>query len=138
MIPDRCTIRVDTRPQPGVPLEEVEAVIRGAIERARAHDDEIRVELEVADVKNSFMVDPNTDVVRCLRESWEEVMDRPAHLVGGSWLGDTASFGHLCPTVIFGPGGEPVYQPDESLALSDIEAATKINMLTAAKLLAPH
>jgi hypothetical protein len=37
--------------------------------------------------------------------------------------------------VIFGPGGEPVYQPNESLALSDIEAATKIYALTAAKVL---
>ena len=54
---------------------------------------------------------------------------------GGSWLGDTASFGHLCETVIFGPGGEPVYQPNESLALSDIEAATRIYALTAAKIL---
>jgi hypothetical protein len=38
--------------------------------------------------------------------------------------------------VIFGPGGDPVYQPDESLALSDMEAATRINTLTALKLLA--
>ncbi|MDP6391275.1 MAG: M20/M25/M40 family metallo-hydrolase [Alphaproteobacteria bacterium] len=135
MIPDRCTIRVDTRPQPGVPLEEVKALIEQAIECAKARDKEIKVELEVADVKNSFMVDPEERVVKCLREAWEEVMDKPASLVGGSWLGDTASFGHLCATVIFGPGGEPVYQPDESMALSDLETATRINALTAVKLL---
>jgi acetylornithine deacetylase/succinyl-diaminopimelate desuccinylase-like protein len=41
----------------------------------------------------------------------------------------------LCDTVIFGPGGEPVYQPNESLALSDIEAATKIYTLATAKML---
>jgi hypothetical protein len=37
--------------------------------------------------------------------------------------------------VIFGPGGEPVYQPNESLALSDIEAATRVYALTAASIL---
>jgi acetylornithine deacetylase len=136
MIPDRCTIRVDTRPQPGVPLEEVRALLDGAIEKAKARDPEIRVEMVVADVKNSFMVPTDAKVVTCLREAWETVMGRPAQFRGGSWLADTASVGHLCETVIFGPGGDPVYQPDESLALSDMEAATRINTLTALKLLA--
>lgn len=135
MIPDRCTIRVDTRPQPGVPLDEVRGVLEQAIARAKARDPEIVVEVVVADVKNSFMVDPDATVVRCLKEAWETVMRRPAKLVGGSWLGDTASFGSLCETVIFGPGGEPVYQPDESLALADIEQATRIYALAAARLL---
>ena len=135
MIPDRCTIRVDTRPQPGVPLDEVRALIEAAIERAKERDPEIRVELEVADEKNSFMVPTDAPVVRCLAEAWETVMGRPPVFVGGSWLGDTASFGDLCETAIFGPGGEPVYQPDESLALDDIENATKINALAALNLL---
>ncbi len=135
MIPDRCTIRVDTRPQPGVGLEEVQAVIREAIDRVCARDPEIRIELVVADEKDAFMVPTDAPVVTCLAEAWETVMGEPPVLVGGSWLGDTASFGHLCPTVIFGPGGEPVYQPDESIALADLEAATRINALAAAKLL---
>lgn len=128
---------MDSRPQPGVPLEEVRAIIEGAIDRAKARDSEINIELVVADVKDSFMVDPGAKIVTCLREAWEAVMEKPAKLVGGSWLGDTASFGKLCETVIFGPGGEPVYQPDESLSLSDIEAATRINALAAAKLPRP-
>ena len=56
-------------------------------------------------------------------------------LLRGAHQGDTASFGNLCETVIFGPGGEPVYQPNESLALTDIEAATRIYALTAAEIL---
>jgi len=135
MIPDRCTIRVDTRPQPGVPLAEVRALLDGAIEKAKARDPEIRVEVEVADIKNSFMVSTDSKVVLCLREAWETVMGRQAKFRGGSWLADTASVGHLCETVIFGPGGDPVYQPDESLALSDMAAATRINALAALKLL---
>ena len=89
----------------------------------------------MADKKNSFMVDPKAPIVQALVESWTAVMGRTPKLVGGSWLADTATVGHLCDTVIFGPGGEPVYQPNESLALSDIEAATKIYTLATAKML---
>ena len=135
MIPDRCTIRVDTRPQPGVPIEEVKGIIEGALQRAKARDPQIVLEMVDADVKDSFMVDPNAPIVVALKSAWETVMGEPVTFRGGSWLGDTASFGTLCETVIFGPGGEPVYQPNESLALTDIEAATRIYALTAAKIL---
>jgi acetylornithine deacetylase/succinyl-diaminopimelate desuccinylase-like protein len=135
MIPDRCTIRVDTRPQPGVPIDEVKAVIQQALDRAKARDPEIVLEVIVADVKSSFMVDQNSRIVTALKAAWETTMRRPVKFVGGSWLGDTASFGQFCETVIFGPGGEPVYQPNESLALADIEAATRVYALTAAGIL---
>ncbi len=135
MIPDRCTIRVDTRPQPGVPIEEVKGIIEGALQSAKARDPQIVWEMVDADVKDSFMVDPQAPIVVALKSAWETVMGKPVTFRGGSWLGDTASFGSLCETVIFGPGGEPVYQPNESLALTDIEAATRIYALTAAKIL---
>ena len=118
-----------------MPIEEVKAIINGALERAKARDPQIVLEMVDADVKNSFMVDPQAPVVVALKSAWETVMGKPATFRGGSWLGDTASFGSLCETVIFGPGGEPVYQPNESLALTDIEAATRIYALTAAKIL---
>jgi acetylornithine deacetylase/succinyl-diaminopimelate desuccinylase-like protein len=135
MIPDRCTIRVDTRPQPGVPIAEVRALIQGAIDRAKTRDPDIAVEMVEADSKDSFMVDPAAPIVIALKSAWEATMGKPAKFHGGSWLGDTASFGRLCDTVIFGPGGEPVYQPNESLTLADIEAATRIYALTAAAIL---
>jgi acetylornithine deacetylase/succinyl-diaminopimelate desuccinylase-like protein len=135
MIPDRCTIRVDTRPQPGVPIAEVRALIQGAIDRAKARDPGIAVEMVDADSKDSFMVDPAAPIVVALKSAWEATMGKPTKFHGGSWLGDTASFGRLCDTVIFGPGGEPVYQPNESLALADIEAATRIYALTATAIL---
>ena len=56
---------------------------------------------------------------------------------GGSWLADTASTGHLVPTVIFGPGREPVYMPNEWLAVEDVHVAARVNAATAALLLAP-
>jgi acetylornithine deacetylase len=54
-------------------------------------------------------------------------MIRPGEprLVTENWLGDTASFGDKVPTVIFGPGGPPVYCPDEHLPIADIHEATR-------------
>ena len=53
----------------------------------------------------------------------------------GSWLADTASFGKLVPTVIFGPGHDPVYTPNESLAISDIERAAEVYTITTVRML---
>ncbi len=138
MIPDRCTIRVDTRPQPGVPVEEVQGLLEAALERARARDPEIKTELVLADRKDSFMVRPDAPLVGWIQAAWSRIMGRPPALRGGSWLGDTASFGTLVETVIFGPGGEPVYTPDEFLEIADVERAARIDALTALQALVPE
>ena len=64
-------------------------------------------------------------------------MSQPSIYSGGSWLADTASMGTSVETVIFGPGGDPVYQPNEFLEITDIEQACQINALTAAMALVP-
>jgi acetylornithine deacetylase len=49
-----------------------------------------------------------------------------------SWLGDTATFGPWVPTVIYGPGREPVYMPNEYLDVADIVTASRVYALTVA------
>ena len=90
--------------QPGVPIEEVKAIIEGALERAKARDPQIVLEMVNAkNMKNSFMVDPQATIVAALKSAWETVMGQPVTFRGGSWLGDTASFGSLCDGVISAP-----------------------------------
>ena len=137
MIPDRCTIRVDTRPQPGVTVDEVQGLLEAATTRAKAKDPEIKTELVLADRKDGFMVPRDAAVVRQISAAWERIMRKPSVYSGGSWLADTASMGALVETVIFGPGGDPVYQPNEFLEITDIEQACQINALTAATALVP-
>lgn len=132
MIPDRCTIRVDTRPQPGVSVEEVQAVIDAALDELKAKDPELKTEMILADVKASHWISPDSPIVQFVRRAAEVVKGEPATLHGVSWLGDTASFGKLVPTVIFGPGREPIYMPNEYLDVEDIRVATRVYALATA------
>jgi len=136
MIPDECTILVDSRPHPGIGPEQVEATLREAMARARARDPEARYELALADSKSSHLIEREHPLVLALAEAYRTVTDQEPAYGGGSWLADTASTGHLVPTVIFGPGREPVYMPNEWLAVDDIHVAARVNTATAALLLA--
>lgn len=127
MIPDECVIRVDCRPQPGVSVETVRAEIDRCLEEARRRDPRFRAAVELADVKSGYLAKPGDPVVELMRDSVRSVRDgAEPPLQAAGWLGDTASFGHKVPTVIFGPGGEPVYCPDEHLSIDDIVEATRV------------
>jgi len=137
MIPDECTIRVDSRPQPGVEEDEVRALLEGAIDRARVRDPQARYEVLLADRKSAHLIDRDHPLVDALAQGFRAVTGREPAYGGGSWLADSASTGHLVPTVIFGPGREPVYMPNEWLAAEDVHVAARVDAATTAILLAP-
>ena len=127
MIPDECVIRVDCRPQPGVSKATVRAEINRALAAAAEKDSRFRAEVMLADEKAGHLVDRDSEVVNLMREAVRAARpgQQPSVRVE-SWLGDTSSFGPLVETVIFGPGGEPVYSADENLSVEDIHDATKV------------
>jgi acetylornithine deacetylase len=131
MIPDECVIRVDSRPQPGVTIEQVRAEIDRCLARAAEAEPRLRFDIELADVKAGYLAAPEDPVVELMRAAVREVRGEEPTLVVENWLGDTASFGEKVPTVIFGPGGPPVYCPDEHLTIEDIHEATKVYALFA-------
>jgi acetylornithine deacetylase/succinyl-diaminopimelate desuccinylase-like protein len=136
MIPDECVIRVDSRPQPGVTPQQVRAEIDRCLAEARAADPRLVADVELVDVKNGYLAHPGDEIVRLMSDAVRLVRGKEPALVTENWLGDTASFGDKVPTVIFGPGGPPVYCPDEHLAVSDIHEATKVYAVFAALALA--
>ena len=126
MIPDECVIRVDCRPQPGVTTEQVRAEIERCLGEATMADGRFAAEVVLADVKNGYLARPGDPVVRLAADAVRQVRGAEPVLVTENWLGDTSSFGDKVPTVIFGPGGPPVYCPDEHLPVADIHEATKV------------
>jgi acetylornithine deacetylase/succinyl-diaminopimelate desuccinylase-like protein len=137
MIPDECVIRVDCRPQPGVTVEEVRAEIDRCLAAAAARDSRFRADVELVDVKPGYLASPGDPVVELMRDAVRSVRGSEPPLQAAGWLGDTASFGQKVPTVIFGPGGEPVYCPDEHLSIDDILEATRVYASFAALALTP-
>lgn len=137
MIPDECVIRVDCRPQPGVSIEQVRAEIDRCLAAAKAREPRFRAEVTLADVKSGYLAEPGQPVVELMRESVRQVRGSEPTLQAAGWLGDTASFGQKVPTVIFGPGGEPVYCADEHLSIQDIVEATRVYAAYGALALAP-
>jgi acetylornithine deacetylase len=135
MIPDECTIRVDSRPHPGLDETPVREALEAAIERVAAQHPDTRYEMVLADRKDSYLIERGHPLVRALDESVREVTGEEPRYAAGSWLADSSSFGKLVPTVIFGPGHDPVYTPNESLAVSDIERAAEIYTVATARLL---
>jgi acetylornithine deacetylase/succinyl-diaminopimelate desuccinylase-like protein len=132
MIPDECVIRVDCRPQPGVTVEQVRAEIDRCLAEARAREPRVAAQVELADVKPGYLARPDDEVVRLMRRAVGLVRGGEPRLVTANWLGDTASFGTKVPTVVFGPGGPPVYCPDEHLAIADIHEAARAYAVFAA------
>ncbi len=126
MIPDGCVIRVDCRPQPEVSIEDVRAEIDRCLARAKEVDGRFEATVELADVKSGYLASPDDEVVRLMVEAVRQVRQEEPALRAENWLGDTASFGGRIPTVIFGPGGPPVYCADEHLSVEDIHEATKV------------
>ncbi len=136
MIPDETTIRVDSRPHPGVDVEEVRAYLQAAVDRAQAGVEDARYEMVLADRKDSYLIDRDHELVRALASAYSAVTGEEPRYAAGSWLADTASFGTLVPTVIFGPGHNPVYTPNEWLHTGDIARAAQVNAALATMLLA--
>ena len=126
MIPDECVIRVDCRPQPGVTVETVRAEIDRCLREAAAAEPRLHADVELADVKAPYLADSGSPVVTLMVEAVRAVGRRPPRLVTENWLADTASFGSFVPTVIFGPGGPPVYCADEHLSVEHVQEATEV------------
>jgi acetylornithine deacetylase/succinyl-diaminopimelate desuccinylase-like protein len=136
MIPDETTIRVDSRPHPGIEPEQVRAYLQATVDRVQGRLPDARYEMVLADRKDSYLIERDHPLVTALADAYRVVTGDPPRYGAGSWLADTASFGKRVPTVIFGPGHDPVYTPNEWLAVGDITRAVRVNAVMATTLLA--
>lgn len=137
MIPDTAVVRVDSRPQPDVSVEQVRAEIDRCLALAKQRDDRFEAGVALADVKDGYLVGEDAPVVEHMRRAVRTLRGTEPPLTVAGWLGDTASFGAKVPTVIFGPGGEPVYCADENLSVEDVVEATQTYALFLADALTP-
>ncbi|MDY6995439.1 MAG: M20/M25/M40 family metallo-hydrolase [Actinomycetota bacterium] len=136
MIPDECVIRVDCRPQPGVTVEQVRAEIDRCLAEAKKRDPRFQADVVLADVKDGYLVGRDDEVTQNMIRALAAVRGRESPVSVGNWLGDTSSVGHRVPTIIFGPGAEPVYAANEHLTIEEIVEAARAYAVFAALSLA--
>jgi len=97
------------------------------------HD--LSAELHTTLVRDPFEVDADSAIVTAAREA----LGGDVPVIGVPFWADSAIFSAAgIPTVIFGPGGPPVYCPDEHLPVADIHEATKVYAMFAALALTGH
>lgn len=138
MIPDLCTIRVDSRTLPGTTDQEILAAVRGALEPLRAADAEFRYEVEITDRRDPFYTPATDPVAQCVQRAYASVHGQEAPLSGINWMGDSNVLNRVMPTVVFGPGGPPYYWADEYLTLGTLEAFARAYALAACEFLSPE
>src|SRR5256714_11147090 len=98
MIPDECTIRVDSRPHPGLDEEPIREALQAAIDNVAARQPDTRYEMVLADRKDSYLIEREHPVVEALDAAFQDAMGREPRYGAGSWLADTARAGKPGPT----------------------------------------
>ena len=128
MIPDECVIRVDCRPQPGVTIEEVRAEIDRCLAEAAAWPTpgSRRRRARRREVRLPGRSGRRGRAAACARRSARCAAARSRRSSSRTGWATRRASARRCPTVIFGPGGPPVYCPDEHLPVADIHEATKV------------
>jgi acetylornithine deacetylase len=138
MIPDRATCRVDCRVPPGVGPEQVQPLLEDALDALAAEDPQFAYDITLADQKSAYFIPQASREVGWLTDAVVEATHVSPEITGVGWLGDTATFGGMVPTVIFGPGREPIYSANEWLDIADIHTATRVYAGTVARALIAH
>jgi acetylornithine deacetylase len=120
MIPDLCTIRMDSRTLPSTSDQDLIGAVCGALDPIAAEDRNFRYEVEITDRRDSFYTPATDPVVQCINKGFAFVHRRDATISGINWMGDSNVMNRVMPTVIFGPGGPPYYRADEYLPLDTL------------------
>jgi acetylornithine deacetylase len=66
MIPDECTIRVDSRPHPGLDETPVRVALEAAIAKVASQHPDARYEMVLADRKDSYLIEREHPLVQAL------------------------------------------------------------------------
>lgn len=122
VIPDQCTITLDTRVVPGQTADGIVAELEGIFQQLAAADPHFRAEAKVARFSPPMRTDPKCDFVR--RVQWAV---EARETVAVRYTTDGPYFAQLgAPVVIFGPGDSEVcHKPDESVALAALDTGKK-------------
>jgi acetylornithine deacetylase/succinyl-diaminopimelate desuccinylase-like protein len=133
--PAGCRLVGTRRWAPGNTLEAVEAEYRGLLDGVAAETG-CTIDLDLRLVRGAYEIDPEHELVRALRESYEEVTGRPLEPVGVKVVADGAIFAAAgIPTVYHGPLGSGAHADVEFIEVPELVRATEVYLALLRRLL---
>jgi succinyl-diaminopimelate desuccinylase len=131
IVPDRCEALVDRRYFPEETREELEGELVALIEDLPDLEAEVRFHKD----SRPYLCDSETEIVKILQTSREEVLGKPSEL--GHWMFGVDVFAiedQGIPCAGMGPGKEAfAHTPEDHVAISDLIHAAEIYAATIVK-----
>jgi acetylornithine deacetylase len=125
--PAVCRLQVERRTVPGETHLEIEAQMRGVLERAASRDPQAQLGFRTTLVREPFEVDPDAAIVQFLRKQAGAVRGAEPRVYGDTpWMDSALISAAGIPTVVFGPGGGGAHAAVEWSNLDEVAAASEI------------
>ena len=141
-VSDRCTATFDRRFVPEETFEEVRSEIADLVAAVERRNPRRRFRIEDRMVVHPVQTPSGSPVTRALSAAVAKVCGKPAELVASPGTYDQKHFARIAGVehcVAYGPGPlEEAHQPDESCAVDDIVASTRVLALAVLELAGPN
>jgi len=139
VVPDHCKMIVDRRFLMEENIEDVEAELRGVLDKVQAKRENFRYDFTPIHSVNPSMTAKDAPVVTTVAAAIEAVLDKKAEYVVSPGTYDQKHIdriGRMKNCIAYGPGIlDLAHQPDEYIVVDDMIASAKVMGLALAELL---
>ncbi len=124
--PARCSLQMERRTLPGEALTTAEDELRAAVTELSAQDRHFEAEVRLLLARPPYAIPPEHWVTQAMADAVREA-NLDTRLEGLSYWTDAAVLGAArIPTVLFGPRGEGLHSPSESVLVDDVEVCRQV------------
>ena len=124
--PARCSLQMERRTLPGEALTTAEDELRAAVTELSAQDRHFEAEVRLLLARPPYAIPPEHWVTQAMVDAVREG-NLDTRLEGLSYWTDAAVLGAArIPTVLFGPRGEGLHSPSESVLVDDVEVCRQV------------
>ncbi len=117
-----CRMKVERRTLPGETIEQVEQELRDVVDAAGE-----TAEIDCFFQRAPLVCDPNTPIVRCLRDAHKKVTGGKAEQAGVGYWTDAAVFDAAgIPALLYGPSGEGAHADVEWVDLDSVVSCARV------------
>lgn len=125
--PDRCVLEFERRTLPGETARDVKEQIGLILNQLGKRNPDLKFDHEQYFVRNPLEVDEGNALVRCLKDSWREIMGTPTEIGGFSGWADSAILNDKgIPSINFGPSGKGLHAAEEYVEFQSVLDCSKV------------